>query len=258
MSDGTLEQEPVNKGGRPRKVSFNDDTGLLDLMLRIQIKIAEDTKSNAATRQRAADSVAELIKHRASRRDDEAKATLSAEVTALTARIAELRQSAAGKVDASEVTGLRQELTRLRSESQAHGPRLTAVEAERNAALTAFRYTSETLGPEGCHRAAMKALCDGSATKALLEMFGVDARAWLQMNTDHNTKSALLDVFKKRTADRGTPLTEFCRLRLQVEHGIDGVEQFLKDEEQRRLQGEAQRIVDHAFLNAEARMPRRY
>jgi hypothetical protein len=258
-------QQPISKGGRPRKtvIDIADTAGLLDAALKTQSDIMLDRKANSATRQRAADSVAELIAARTRKRDDDAKTALKAEnarlqsdLSALTERVESLTQESVGKVPVTEVAAMRTELTRLRSEAQAHGTRLSAIQSERDSLQIGLKYMVETLGSEGCQRAAMKSLIDGKGTRSILALFGVDARAWLQMNTDHNTKSALLDVFKKRTADRETPLTKFCRLRLSVEHNIDDVETYLQQEEQRRLEGEAQRLADMAFVNVERRLGR--
>jgi hypothetical protein len=241
--------EPINeletqrsKGGRPRRVALNDDAGLLDSMLRIQIKIAEDAKANSATRQRAADSVAELIHTRAQQRDDQSKATLTAEVSrlqgeveSLNTQINQLRASAAGKVDASEVTTLRSELTRLRTDAQTFASAQSTLQAERHRAMTALRYMLQSLGNDA-PKIAMRLFVElGVGAKDLLPLFGVDADSWLRLS-NYQAKEQMVDVFRKRTATNETDLTVYCRLRLAVQYEITDVEA-----EVRRLDEEAQK-----------------
>ncbi len=221
--------EPKRTAGRPRKVSLDDDDGLLDEALKVQRSIMNDQKANAATRERAAGEVRELIKQRQQRRDDEAKGALTAEVTRLrgeverlTAQVNELQLSALGKVDASEVATMKSELVRLRSESVDHGARMTTLQANRDAVTTALKYAVQTLGPDGSARAAMKLLIDGKTTKSLLELFGVDAEAWLRCS-GYKTKEQLLQVFRLKKTDSETDLTRYCRFRLSVEFQIDDV-----------------------------------
>jgi hypothetical protein len=227
--------EPKRTAGRPRKVSLDDDGGLLDSMLRIQIRIAEDGKANSATRQRAADSVAELIETRARRKDDAQKTALAAEnsrlqteLGALVQQIEDLKRSATGTVPVTEVAAIRIELARLRSEAQTFADQQRALTAERDAAQIGLRYLIQSLGPDGARRTAMKVLIAmGIDAKGILPLFGVDAMALLRFS-NRRTKEELLDVFRDKKTEGETDLTRYCRLRLSVEHGLDDVGAELK------------------------------
>jgi hypothetical protein len=255
--------EPKRRPGRPRRARLDDDDGLLNEALKVQTAIMLDKAANTATRGRAATAVQEIIATRAARRNDEAKAVVStensrlqAEIDTLAARVKELQHAAIGKVDASEVTSMKSELARLRSETQQFSIRQSAMESERDAAKTALRYAVQALGGD-TSKTAMRMLIDlgPQAAKSLLPMFGVESN-WAQFSLSRSTKDSLLEVFRNRTSDRETELTSYARLRLSVEFCISDVEEFFKQEERRRLEGEAQFVQDVAFVNIERRLAR--
>jgi hypothetical protein len=254
--EGVIRRDTRDRGTLPRS-GRSCSSGRIDHRLacfRIQIKIAEDAKANSATRQRAADSVAELVKARAERKGDEEKiefvnenSRLRAEITTLTQQIAEVKRSTAGKVDPSEVAAMSSELSRLRADAQTHGARLTAAVHERDAAMTALRYMVESLGNDA-PKIAMRLFVELRAkARDLLPLFGVDAEPWFRLS-NYQTKAQLVDVFRKRTATNETELTAYCRLRLAVEYGIDDVaaevKRITEGEERERLEASRQMMEE--------------